>query len=247
MEAVMALNEIDPAHETPSAGKKTRVRIDWKRGAALLVAGEAPDGVAAALGITQDRLWRHLRSSLRFQFLLRQARETQLLLGRLQLEAASNAAAIRCAQKAEKSPAGLFEQFKSASVPAWTQPSSVDGRDMVLRLADSLRRAPKRPPRVAKAPDKGEISKNKDAISENKTQANADKPAVSTAVDADKLLKDQAVMPQRPSAAPTPSSRIPPYGRVPGPQGGGTVQRTDVFGRPLPDVEMPAPDRHGRV
>lgn len=235
----MALDEIDPAQHPASAGKKTRVRIDWKRGAALLVAGETPDAIAAALGITQDRLWRHLRNSARFQFLLRQARETQLLLGRLQLEAASNAAAIRCARQAEKPAAKLFEEFKISSQPLWDRPSSADGRDMVLRLADSLRRAPKRVSRpkqaaAAKASDKGEISKNKSQISENKTQTSADKPVASADKAADKALKDQPAVRQQ-LAVPAP---VPPYGRVPAPQGGGSViRRTDVFGRPLPDVE----------
>jgi hypothetical protein len=259
MEALMAQTEIDPAQAAQLAGKK-RVRIDWKRGADLLVAGETPGAVAAALGITEDRLWRHLRNSARFQFLLRQARETQLLLGRLQLEAAANAAAIRCARQAEKSPARLFEQFKLSSQPIWDRPSSADGRDMVLRLADSLRRAPKRRPRAAKAPDKAAISANKDGISENKTQisenkdgisadkspTSTDKPVASTDNAAAKPLKDQPVMPQRPAAAPMPPSRRPPFGALLGPHGE-TIQRTDVFGRPLPDVETPTPDRHGRV
>lgn len=245
----MAQTEIDPARETAGAGTKTRMRIDWKRGAALLVAGEAPGAVASALGITEDRLWRHLRNSARFQFLLRQAREAQLLIGRLQLEAASNAAAIRCAQKAEKPPAALFEQFKSSSHPAWAERSTVDGRDLVLRLADSQRRAPKRPPRPAKNPDKAASSANKTQISENKSQISENKDALSTAkhpISADKTvnktpaaaakpLKDQPAAPQRP-AAPTPPSRRPPSGALLGPHGE-TIQRTDVFGRPLPDVE----------
>jgi hypothetical protein len=230
------------------------VRIDWKRGAALLVAGETPEAVAAALGITEDRLWLHLRRSARFQFLLRQARETQLLLGRLQLEAASNAAAIRCARQAEKSPARLFEQFKLSSQPIWDRPSSADGRDMVLRLADSLRRAPKRPPRpMVKAPDKAAISENKTQISENKpgisadkSRTSMDKPVAGADSTADKILKDQPVMPQRPAAAPTPPSRIRPFGAQLGPHGE-TIQRADVFGRALPDVEPLTPDRQGRV
>jgi hypothetical protein len=256
MEAVMALDEIDPACETPQADKKTRVRIDWKRGAALLVAGETPDAVAAALGITQDRLWRHLRSSLRFQFLLRQARETQLLLGRLKLEAVANAAAIRCAEQAEKPPASLFEQFKTTSQPAWAPPCS---GDMVHRLAESLRRAPKRRPRpvrpAAKAPDKGEISENKTHISENKTQISPDKmPAslekVLAGADkalavADKFLKQQAAEPPAPpSAAPPPPSRRPPFGAQLGPHGE-TIQHIDGLGRAFADV-APIPDRRGR-
>ncbi len=256
----MALDEIDPARAAATAGKKTRVRIDWKRGAALLVAGETPDAVAAALGITQDRLWRHLRNSARFQFLLRQAREAQLLLGRLQLEAASNAAAIRCAQKAEKPPAALFEEFKSTSHPAWAEPSHTDGRDLVLRLADSQRRAPKRAPRAAKALEKGEINENKTQISANKTQISENKPGISTdksrtspakPVDeadstADKILKDQPVRPQRAPAAPALPSRRPPFGAQLGPHGE-TIQCTDVFDRPLADVEAPILDRRSRA
>lgn len=252
----MAQTEIEPAQAAQPAGKK-RVRIDWKRGAALLMAGETPDAVAAALGVTQDRLWLHLRRSARFQFLLRQARETQLLLGRLKLEATANAAAIRCAEKAEKPPARLFEEFRSASQPAWASPCT---GDMVQRLADSLRRAPKRRPHVAKAPDKAAISANKAATSENKTQisenktqistdksrTSTDKPVAGADSTADKILKDQPAAPQRPPAAPTPPSRIPPFGARLGPHGE-TIQRTDVFGRPLPDVEPPIPDRQGRV
>lgn len=247
----MAQTEIDPAQAAQPAGKK-RVRIAWARGAALLVAGEAPAAVAAALGITEERLWRHLRNSARFQFLLRQAREAQLLIGRLQLEAASNAAAIRCAQKAEKPPAALFEEFRSTSHPAWDKPSTVDGRDLVLRLADSQRRAPKRAARVAKALEKGEFSENKTRtsanktqISENKTQISPDKmPAslekVLAGADkglavADKLLKEQAAEPPPLSAALTPPSRRPSFGARLGPHGE-TIQRTDGFGHSLPDV-----------
>lgn len=244
----MTQTEIEPARAAASADKKTRVRIDWKRGAALLVAGETPDAVAAALGITQERLWRHLRNSARFQFLLRQARETQRLLGRLRLEAASNAAAIRCAQNAEKPPARLFEELKTSSQPLWDR-ASCDAHDMVSRLADSLRRAPKRAPRAAKpadqgaaSPDKREISENKTQISENKTQISPDKmPAnlekVLAGADealavADKILKQQAAEPPPPSAAPIPPSRRPSFGAQLGPHGE-TIQRTDGFGRPL--------------
>ncbi len=239
----MALHEIDPACETAPAGKTTRIRIDWKRGAALLVGGDTPDAVAAALGITTDRLWRHLRRSARFQFLLRQARETQLLLGRLQLEAASNAAAIRCAQKAEKPPAGLFEQFKSTSLPAWSEPHQ---RDMVLRLAESLRRAPKRAPRVA---DKAEISQNKTQISPDKTQISPEKAAPKTppvaanvVADADKTLKAQPTQAQPPS----PARRAHDHVAL-GLQNGGIVDLTDMYGNPLPGVEAPASHRHAQM
>jgi hypothetical protein len=230
LEATMAQTEIDPAPESPRAGKKTRARIDWKRGAALLVAGETPAAVAAVLGITEERLWRHLRGSARFQFLLRQARETQLLLGRLQLEAASNAAAIRCAQKAEKPPAGLFEQFKSSSTPAWAQPSSADGRDMVLRLADSLRRAPKRAPRAVNAADtnKADISVDKGEIRENKTQISENKPALSA---------EKSAVPAETAAEPAlPSRRVPLPVSARGDSG--IVDLTDIYGNPLPGTRI---------
>lgn len=250
----MALDEIDPACAAATAGKTTRIRIDWKRGAALLVGGETPDAVAAALGITEDRLWRHLRRSARFQFLLRQARETQLLLGRLQLEAASNAAAIRCARQAEKPPAGLFEQFKSTSQPVWEKPALSDGRDMVLRLADSLRRAPKRAPRVV---DKGEISQNKTHISPDKTQISPEKAAMSPPQTAQKappkapagadqaLVEADKVLKTRPTEAQPPSPARRAYDHVAlGLQNGGIVDLTDGYGNPLPGVEAPASRRH---
>lgn len=91
----MADTETLPPHET---APRSRARVDWKRGAALLVDGETPAAVAAALGIAEEKLWRHLRRSLRFQFLLRQARERRQLLGRLRFEAASADAALRSAQ-----------------------------------------------------------------------------------------------------------------------------------------------------
>lgn len=54
----------------PAAPKTTRIRVDWTRGARLLGRGESPDAVAAALGIDEERLWRHLKASRRFQRLL---------------------------------------------------------------------------------------------------------------------------------------------------------------------------------
>ena len=137
----MALTQTLPARGISVAPRK-RVRIDWKRGAGLLIDGEKPAAVCAALGIDEERLWRHLRGSLRFQFLLRQARERRQLLGRLRLEAASGDAAIRGALQAEKQDAALFAGLTGAGGIGPAEEKTADGRDVIARLADSTRRAP---------------------------------------------------------------------------------------------------------
>lgn len=134
-----SVRAVGPAPRTPVA---KRVRVDWKRGASLLIDGEKPSAVAAALGIDEERLWQHLRKSLRFQFLLRQARERRQLLGRLKLEAVSGDAAIRGALQAEKQDAALFAELAQTSRIATVEETTEDGRDMIARLADSARRAP---------------------------------------------------------------------------------------------------------
>ena len=51
----------------PPAPRKTRRRIDWRRGARLLAEGRAPEEAAVALGIDGERFWRHLETSPAFQ------------------------------------------------------------------------------------------------------------------------------------------------------------------------------------
>jgi hypothetical protein len=139
MEAIMAVTEALPAR-TPDSAPRNRVRIDWKRGAALLIDGETPSAVCAALGIDDARLWRHLRSSLRFQYLLRQARERRQLLGQIRLEAASREAVVRLARSAEKPEAALIAEL-GATGHGTGEPQD-DGRDVIARLAGSGRRPP---------------------------------------------------------------------------------------------------------
>lgn len=65
-----------PPDETPTptpGRKRTRRRVAWTHGARLLGSGETPAAVAAALGIAEERLWRHLESSRRFRRLLDEA------------------------------------------------------------------------------------------------------------------------------------------------------------------------------
>ncbi len=47
--------------------RKTRRRIDWRRGARLLAEGKPPEEAAVALGIDGERFWRHLETSPAFQ------------------------------------------------------------------------------------------------------------------------------------------------------------------------------------
>lgn len=72
------------APTTPS-GRKSPVTIPWREVACRLAEGARPAAIAADLGLREERIWRHLRKSLRFRFWLRQAMERQRLLAGLQL------------------------------------------------------------------------------------------------------------------------------------------------------------------
>jgi hypothetical protein len=71
----------DPARST----RKSPVAIPWREIACRLAEGAKPGAIAADLGLVEERIWRHLRKSLRFRFYLRQAMERQRLLAGLQL------------------------------------------------------------------------------------------------------------------------------------------------------------------
>jgi hypothetical protein len=248
MEAVMAQTDIHPARAGASAGRK-RVRIDWKRGASLLIDGETPTAICAALGIDEDRLWRHLRSSLRFQHLLRQARERRQLLGRLRLEQVSREAAVRLALGAEKSEAALIAQLAATAQGGG---DAAPGEDVIARLAQSGRRPPNQAlrqrlaaerekmdaefaehcravaaHRAAQAPAAAPQTENKTQISGNKTQLSRDQ----TPVGEDRSRSSGSSVAAR---ADTASSLLPP-----GLQHGGTVDLTDMHGHPLAENRRP--------
>lgn len=121
---------------------RARVRTDWKRAAALLVDGETPAAVAAALGIAEEKLWRHLRASLRFQFLLRQARERRLLLARLRFEAASADAALRSAQQVAASDGETLKWLAGESGLRDAGAAKESGGDVIAQLSATGRRPP---------------------------------------------------------------------------------------------------------
>jgi len=65
--------------------RKRPIAIPWREVACRLAEGARPAAIAADLGLAEERIWRHLRKSLRFRFYLRQAMERQRLLAGLQL------------------------------------------------------------------------------------------------------------------------------------------------------------------
>ncbi|HLT77412.1 MAG TPA: hypothetical protein VKZ87_08500 [Ferrovibrio sp.] len=78
-----------------AAPPKARHRVDWKQAAQRLAAGEPGGQVAAALGISEDRLWRHFDRSARFRFLFRRALERSRLSARLAFENAAREAVVQ--------------------------------------------------------------------------------------------------------------------------------------------------------
>ncbi len=63
------------------AGRRPRRYIDWRQAARLIAAGQTPAAAAAALGISEDRLWRHFETSDHFRNLVRQAGQSRHVLG----------------------------------------------------------------------------------------------------------------------------------------------------------------------
>jgi hypothetical protein len=75
-------------------------RIPWREIARRLAGGAQPAVLAPDYGIDEDRIWRHLRRSLRFRFYLQQAVDRQRLLAGLQLAATAPGALVSRGQQA---------------------------------------------------------------------------------------------------------------------------------------------------
>lgn len=117
---------------------RPQIRIDWQHGASLLVEGHRPAAVAAALGIPEVRLWRHLRHSLRFRILIGRAMERQRLLAQIQY-GSLQAATVHQALRGER-PDGAALQWLSAEVaPA---DAAASGQALVDQLGETAARLP---------------------------------------------------------------------------------------------------------
>lgn len=82
-----------PADGAP-VRRKSPVAIPWRDIACRLAEGAKPAAIAGDLGLKEERIWRHLRQSLRFRFYLRQAIERQRMLAGLQLAALGQTALL---------------------------------------------------------------------------------------------------------------------------------------------------------
>ena len=138
------------------SGRKTRIRVDWKRGAKLLAGGEPAEAVAAALGIEEDRLWRHFHKSLRFQFLFRQAQERNRLMAQLAFEEAGRRAAVQRCGRVEEIDGDSWQWLAREtgltpdSAEAGDSSKGGNGRQgRELRLATALKDVGRAPPNQA--------------------------------------------------------------------------------------------------
>lgn len=103
-----------PAPATPS-GRKSPVAIPWRDIACRLAEGARPAAVAADLGLAEERIWRHLRKSLRFRFYLQQAMERQRLLAGLQLATLGQTALLSRGLNAENLDGDLLRLLHEAA------------------------------------------------------------------------------------------------------------------------------------
>jgi hypothetical protein len=137
--------QIDPSTEqsvtqSPShrPRRKSPIRIDWKDIARRLAEGGRPAEVAAAAGIAEERVWCHLRSSLRFRFYLSQALERQRLLADLQLGAAGRSAALARSLQPESLDSDLLRCLLAET-----------GGGEIARQVEQLGATGQRPPNMA--------------------------------------------------------------------------------------------------
>lgn len=74
--------------------RKSPARVDWRRAAWLIAEGGHPDEVARVVGITRERLWRHLQTSSRFRTWLYEDLDCKRVMADLQLGIGAREAAL---------------------------------------------------------------------------------------------------------------------------------------------------------
>lgn len=138
------MTQPESAVATPSNPGKTRpARIPWRDIARRLASGAQPAIIAPEFGIDEDRIWRHLRKSLRFRFYLQQAVERQRLLAGLQLTATAPAALVSRGQQTESLDGDTLRLLSEAG--GGTAPVEGGVRKQIERLGETA--AP--PPNMA--------------------------------------------------------------------------------------------------
>lgn len=246
------------AQAASEAGTAQRHRIDWKYGAQLLVAGQRPAEVADALGIPEDRLWKHLSRSLRFATHIRRAMERQRLLAQIQYPALQ-AQRMHDALAQDAAPPDL-QWLSDAIGPA--EPTNDNANDLVRQLQDTAGRYPSQALRRRLAaehaalevailgsggPDKPQIAPDKHRTVPDKTETAPDKTQIAldktqTAPDKTQTVSDRPATP----SWPPPHPRLPPrYTGPPSRNPPTIVDLTDLDGNPLPGAEWPEPREKG--
>lgn len=99
------------------SGRKRPVSIPWREIACRLAEGAKPAAIAAGLGLPEERIWRHLRNSLRFRHYLKQAVERQRLLAGLQLAALGQGALLARGLHPESLDGELLRLLNEAAHP----------------------------------------------------------------------------------------------------------------------------------
>lgn len=232
-----------------------RHRIDWKRGAHMLVAGQRPAEVADALGIPEDRLWKHLSRSLRFATHIRRAMDRQRLLAQIQYPALQ----AQRMHDALTQDAALPDLHWLSDAVGPAEPTNDNARDLVRQLQDTAGRYPSQalrrrlaaehaaleaavmsggepqiaPDKHATVPDKTHIAPDKTVTAPNKTQPVPDK--AQTASDRPATPSWPPPHPRLPPRYTGPPSRNPPT----------IVDLTDLDGNPLPGAVWPEPREKG--
>lgn len=93
---------VPPPAAAPPEPKPRRPQIAWRRGAVMWADGEDLAAICAALGIDEDRFWRHVRNSQRFRFLIQQAGERRRLQAQVRLAREGREALLRAMPQIEK-------------------------------------------------------------------------------------------------------------------------------------------------
>ncbi len=133
--------ETTAANPTPS-GRKRPVAVPWRDIACRLAEGAKPAAVAADLGLQEERIWRHLRKSLRFRFYLRQAMERQRLLAGLQLATLGQTALLSRGLQPESLDGDLLRLLDEAAQ------RQEPGCDLAQQI-EQLGKTGERPPNMA--------------------------------------------------------------------------------------------------